>query len=99
MQIMSVLEAHVALEKAEDLASTYQSAGPKLPPQMVRTYLLRSVDDPTLWRGTSIWRSREALEEYRRSVETPGGVLIFRSVGAEPTFSLFEIVAELETGG
>jgi hypothetical protein len=26
-----------------------------------------------------------ALEEYRRLVETPGGVLLFRSVGAEPT--------------
>ena len=39
--------------------------------------------------------SREALAEYRRSVEVPGGILIFRSVGAEPTLSIFEVAASI----
>ena len=90
--VMTVLEAHVAPERWEALQQAYASGGGKLPPQMLQTFLVQSAEDRTLWRGISVWRSREALDEYRRSVATPGGVLIFRSAGAEPTLSIFEVV-------
>jgi len=89
--IMTVLEAHVASEKWDALSRTFAEASKNLPSQMVQTFLVQSTDDPTLWRGISIWRSRQALSEYRRSVETPGGILMFRSVGAEPTLSMFDV--------
>jgi len=41
-----------------------------------------------------VWR-REALDEYRRSVETPGGVLRFRAAGAEPTLSIFDVAVHV----
>jgi hypothetical protein len=54
----------------------------------VESFFVHSTEDPTLWRVISVWRSREALDEYRRSVETPGGVLMFRAAGAEPAVRL-----------
>lgn len=89
--IMTVLEARVEPDRWVALREAYSAAGVNLPPQMVETFLVQSTDDPMIWRGVSIWRSREALEEYRRGVETPGGVLLFRAAGAEPTLSIFEV--------
>lgn len=94
--IITVLEAHVAKEKCAQLTKIFSDLGEHLPSQIVHSWLLQSESDPTIWRAMSLWKSRAALQEYRRSVETPGGVLIFRSVGAEPSLSIFEIAAEQE---
>src|SRR5881398_2957048 len=83
--VMTILEAHVAPEQWSALEQAYQQARGDLPAQMVETFLVHSVDEPLVWRGISVWHSREALDEYRRSTEVPGGVLMFRAVGAEPT--------------
>ena len=91
--VMTILEAHVKPEHWGTLEQAYRAGAGHLPSQMIQTFLIHSPDDPTLWRIVSVWKSREALGEYRRSVETPGGILMFRSVGAEPTLSLFEITA------
>jgi quinol monooxygenase YgiN len=93
--VMTVLEARIAEEHWTRLKQIYEGGLQQLPAQRVQTYLIQSADDPTLWRVISIWRSREALAEYRRSVEVPGGILIFRSVGAEPTLSIFEVAASI----
>lgn len=93
--VMTVLEAHVAKDKWPTLKDAYRGGTSLLPKQMLQTFLVQSADDPTLWRGISIWRSREALTEYRQSVETPGGVLIFRAAGAEPALSVFDVAAHL----
>ncbi len=92
--VMTVLEAHVSSQQWKALREAYEAAMVDgLPPQMMQTFLVQSTTDSTLWRGISVWRSREALEEYRRSVATPGGVLIFRSVGAEPSLHIFDVAA------
>jgi hypothetical protein len=87
---MTVLEARVSPDRADELKRIYAGAGP-LPPQLLQTVLVQNSVDPMIWRGISMWRSREALEEYRRSVSTPTGIMIFRSVGAEPTVSMWEV--------
>ena len=89
--VMTILEAHVAPENWAALEQAYQQGSARRPGQMVQSFLVHSTEDPTLWRGISVWRSREALDEYRRSVETPGGVLMFRAAGAEPTLSIFDV--------
>ena len=58
----------------------------------MQTLLVQGTADPGLWRVITIWRSRAALDEYRRSVETPGGVRILRSVGAEPRLTIFDVI-------
>ena len=93
--IMTILEAQVASEQWEALQQAWQAQSEQRPAQLVQSFLVQSTTEPTLWRGISIWPSRQALEEMRRDVSTPGGVLIFRAAGAEPTLSLFEIVDHL----
>ncbi len=89
--VLTILEAHVAPEQWETLKQAYQQAGARLPPQQVENFLTQSVEDPTRWQLCAMWKSREALEEYRQSVQTTGGVLIFRAAGAEPTLMLFDV--------
>ena len=93
--VMTVLEAHVERDQWATLEQAYKAASEGgRPPQMVRTVLVQSLAEPTLWRAIAVWRSREALDEYRASVDTPAGVQMFRRAGAEPSMSMFEVVAQ-----
>lgn len=96
--VMTVVEARVAREQWGRLEAAYAEATRQLPPQMLETFLLQSAADPELWRAMSVWRSSEALEAYRSSVDTPRGVLIFRAAGAEPSLGLFDVVANVRVG-
>ncbi len=92
--VITILEAHVEPDMAPALLTAYQHGLSHLPPQMVQTFLARDANDKTLWRIISVWKSREALDEMRRSRETPEGILMFRAAGAEdPQVSIFEVAA------
>lgn len=91
--VITILEAHVELDKAPILQDAYRNGSSQLPPQMVRTYLIQSASDKTLWRIISVWKSREALDEMRNSGGTPAGILMFRAAGAEPELSIFDVAA------
>ncbi len=93
--VMTILEAHVAPEKWAALEQAFATGREQIPPQLAQTFLIHSAADSTLWRIVSVWHSREALEEMRRSTETPGGVLMFRAASAEPKLSIFDVVAHL----
>lgn len=89
--VMSVLEAVVPADRWSELAALYRKAGERIPPQMLHAFLVQSATEPTRWRGISIWRSRAALEEYRRSVQTPAGIAMFQAVGAHPEITLWDV--------
>lgn len=91
--VLTILEAHVQAENWSSLEHDYKKRTTQLPPQMVQTLLLQDMADQTLWRIISVWKSREALDEMRNSGETPTGVLMFRSAGAEPKLSIFKVPA------
>jgi heme-degrading monooxygenase HmoA len=99
--VMTVFEARVSEEQRGALEQRYRTrVGPEhLPPQLIRTYLVQSTSDPEAWQLITTWRSREDLQEYRRSVEAPEGVLLFRSVGAEPMLVIYNVVQETGAGG
>lgn len=92
--VVTMLEGTVPIDKMDEFCANYRvvTSG-KLPPQMVETFLAHSGHDPSIWRIITVWRSREALEEYRKSVDTPGGILLFRSVGVEPTLTVLDVEA------
>ncbi len=90
-QVMTVLEGKVAAERWAELDQRFAQLGGQRPAQLVQSFLMQSVTDPTIWHLTGIWQSRQALEEYQKSAQVPGGVQLFRSVGVEPTLALFEI--------
>ena len=91
--VITILEAHVELDKAPALLAAYQKGLGQLPPQMIQTFILQSFKDKTLWQIISVWKSRAALDEMRNSTETPDGVLMFRAAGAEPQLSVFDVPA------
>lgn len=91
--VMTVLEADVPADRWGDLSEMYRRAGEQLPSQMLHAFLVQSSTVPARWRGIAIWRSRAALEEYRRSVQTPTGIAMFQAVGAHPEVTLWDVGA------
>lgn len=89
--VITILEARLDEKNWSDFHKDFAQRTADLPPQMVRTYLLQDVKDRSLWQIVSVWKSREALDEMRNSGETPTGVLMFRSAGAEPKLSIFNV--------
>jgi quinol monooxygenase YgiN len=90
---MTILEAQVDLQHADTLEQAFRATSAQLPPQIAHSFLVRDAADPTVWRIVTVWRSREALDEYRRSVDAPGGVRMFRAAGAEPALSIWEVAS------
>jgi hypothetical protein len=92
--VMTILGAQVPAEKWSEMVSMYQEGGRHKPPQLVQGFLVQDSADPTRWRTVCIWQSPEALEEYRAS-GMPGGVQMFRSVGAEATEEEFGVAHQM----
>jgi quinol monooxygenase YgiN len=92
MMVITILEARVEPAKWSALQSAYKkgTAG-QLPSQMIQTFLIQSMANKMIWQIVSVWKSREALDEMKKSVETPAGVLMFRAAEAEPTLTVYEV--------
>ena len=91
--VITVLEAHVAHERIDDLLSAYREGTDTLPPGLVETFLVRDTGDATLFRIITVWASPEALEKMRAAVEKPKGVQFFETAGATPQLSRLDVVA------
>lgn len=87
---MTVLEGNVTPENAKVLQAKFSSMMTKLPPTIVKTYLVQQSSDPAVWRIVTIWRSQQDLDAMR-SQGTPAGVLMFREAGAEPEYTAFTV--------
>ena len=94
--ILTILEATLEPGRESALRDAYADAVASgvRPPGLVHSELLRDVQDPSRWRIQTWWKSRQALEAMR-GAGTPGGILMFRSAGAEPALSIFEVVDEV----
>lgn len=90
--VVTMLEARVGEGQASRLVDSFTAGSEALPPVILESFLLREVDSD-LWRIVTVWESQEALDGYRASVDTPKGVLMFRSAGAEPALMMFEAAA------
>ena len=89
--VVTEVKARVARSRWDDLRRMYREMTAVLERQLVRTYLLQEQDDPELWRIMTVWVDQAALDEYRRSVETPGAFVLFRSVGVEPVRAILDV--------
>lgn len=99
--ILTVLEARLDDGAETSLQGAYATAmaSGQRPPGLVRSELIRDAFDPSRWRIQTWWESRQALEAMRSQGTPPAGVLMFRSAGAEPSVSVFEVVSELAGAG
>jgi heme-degrading monooxygenase HmoA len=95
--ILTVLEARLDDGADEALQSAYATAiaAGDRPPGLVHSELIRDANDPRRWRIQKWWESRQALQELRSQGTPPAGILMFRSAGAEPSVSIFEVISEL----
>ena len=93
--LVTMLEAEVTDENARELVASFEAETDSLPTAIRETFLLRESGGDR-WRLVTVWESREALDGYRASVETPGGVVMFRSAGAEPMLTIFEVAAHAD---
>ncbi|GAA4683193.1 hypothetical protein Prum_066710 [Phytohabitans rumicis] len=78
------------------VTEAYRQATATLPHMVIHTALVRGEGNE--WRIVTLWRSREQWEEYRRSVDTPAAVKIFRDAGAEPVVAVFDVVHRAASG-
>jgi len=93
--VVTLLEARIDETEADALVDSFRRGSDSLPSAIRETFLLRE-SDGDLWRVVTVWESRSALDGYRASVETPEGVLMFRSAGAEPALTIFEVEAHAQ---
>jgi quinol monooxygenase YgiN len=89
--IITQLEGKVSSEKLDMLKSIFNKALQDIPSAIKYSYLAQDKTDAGVWRVITVWHSREALQNYRQSVETPEGVLMFRAAGTEPTLTISEV--------
>src|SRR5579859_5489031 len=89
--MMTVVEAHVPAERWGDLEQNFSRIVNGMPAALVHTFLAQESADPTFWRLIGVWQSRAAFDEYRASVETPAGLIVFRDAGVEPSLKMFEV--------
>ena len=94
--ILTVLEATVDPGRAADLEAAFRAGAGQVPPGLIRTHLLCASTDQTRWRIETLWQSRAVLDAMRQHTSTPAGVLMFRRAGAEPTLTIFEVVATID---
>ena len=94
--VITVLEARLEIARTADVVEAYaQISKQPRPAGLVRSQLVQGLNDPSVWQIQTVWESREALAAMR-AAGTPAGVLVFRGAGAEPTLSMFEVVASID---
>jgi hypothetical protein len=94
-RVVTILEGQVATARAHELRDAYSEAGNgPFPPGLISSTLMRSTDDPTVWRVQTHWASHDHLLQMRAGGK-PRGVQMFEAAGAVPTLTIFEVIAEL----
>jgi heme-degrading monooxygenase HmoA len=94
--VVTIAEGHVTEGQAAQLEQTYANETAdrsRLPIGLVESALIHSSSDASLWRIQTLWESREVLLEMRRTTAVPAAIGMFRSVGVEPTVSIFDVAA------
>lgn len=90
--IFTQLEGKVTSEQWDTLKQAFHAGIQPLPSAIYQTYLIQDQTESEVWRIITIWRSYEALQDYRASIETPEGIIMFRAAGTEPTLSISEVM-------
>src|SRR5207247_9869936 len=91
MQVMTVVEGKIPKAKTHEFLAMYASVRDQAkPPGWKRAMLLRDTKEEGLYRISTLWDSREALEQRRKNTAVPFAVQIFRTHGAEPNVRIVE---------
>ncbi|MES2014366.1 MAG: antibiotic biosynthesis monooxygenase [Patescibacteria group bacterium] len=93
-KILSIVEGKVTKDKWSLLKDAYERVDKNsLPNSLLGSDLVQDVNEPEIWRIVTVWENIEAMSTYRKSVETPAWILVFKEVGVEPRLVVNEIVS------
>jgi len=97
MQVMTVVEGKIPKTRTKEFFSMYSSVRDQTkPPGWKRSMLLHDTSEEGLYRISTLWESREALEQMRKNARVPFAVEIFRIHGSEPDVRIFEVPLSFE---
>jgi heme-degrading monooxygenase HmoA len=91
--VLTMVTATVPPGSVAKLLATYRSVTSVLPPELLQTFLLRG--EANEWSIASVWRSREQLEQYRRSVKTQPAIEMLHAAGGDPSIIAFDVVHQI----
>jgi heme-degrading monooxygenase HmoA len=92
MQVMTVVEGKILKTKTQEFLAMYASVRHQAkPPGWKRSMLLHDTNEEGLYRISTLWDSREALDQMRKNTRVPFAVQIFRTCGVEPNVRIFEV--------
>lgn len=85
--VVTTVEGVVPAERVSDLLDTFPTGDP--PPFILATTTAKDSGSDR-WRVVTIWRSRDELDEYVASVDTPAALEAFQAAGVEPELTIWE---------
>ena len=92
-RILTVVSATVDPSREAELLAGFRSLlTAPVPDGLMRTELLRGATGD--WLIQTLWRDRDALDKMRAATEAPAAPRLFRSVGADPSLEIFEVMVE-----
>ncbi len=92
-KIITIVEGRVSKDKWSLLKNAYEKVDKNsLPDSLLDSYLTQDANESEVWRIFTVWENVEAMNIYRKSVETPAWILVYRKVGTEPKLAVNEIV-------
>ena len=94
MKIITMLEAIVKRENWDVLKDEYSKIKIEDGVSPIQSYLVQDVAREDVWRLVSVWEEK-SFERMKKLGETPRGVLVFKSAGAEPELQVFSVRKEI----
>ena len=86
--VVTMVEGDISPDRVESFLAELPS-DTNLPPFLIGVTVAKE-SGSNRWRIITTWRSREALESYRESVDTPTAFVAFRAAGTEPNLTIWE---------
>lgn len=87
--VVTMVEGEVDPARVSDLIEAFPAKSvDELPEFILGTMLVRESDSDA-WRVVTLWRSMGDLEEYVKTVETPGAKAAFQAAGVEPSVTVW----------
>jgi hypothetical protein len=87
--VVTMVEGEVDPTRVPDLLEAFPAKSvDELPEFILGTMLVRE-SDSNRWRVVTLWHSMGDLEEYVRSVDTPGAKAAFQTAGVEPSVTVW----------
>ena len=87
--VVTMVEGDVEPARVSDLLEAFPAKSvDDLPEFILGTMLIREPDS-TRWRVVTLWRSMDDLDQYVKSVETPGAKAAFQAAGVEPSVAVW----------